>query len=255
MMGKHKKIRSAIFFFAAAAALFLGLAVKSATVYQTIGVCLLALALFLAVLGAIGLYALKKPKLAKRLQTLLLMLAALGVCLFIALEIPIISSARTDKAPEAPYLIVLGAGVDGKTPSLSLYNRLTAAKAYLEAYPQAKAVLSGGQGQGEEITEAECMRLWLTQNGISPDRLLLEEKSNSTETNLINSLTIISAQGGDPTGKIAVLSSEYHLYRAKFMARQLGAQPLGVAGHTSNFVLMVNYFIREAFAIVYLWIM
>ena len=99
------------------------------------------------------------------------------------------------------------------------------------------------------------MSLWLTQNGISPDRLLLEEKSNSTETNLINSLTIISAQGGDPTGKIAVLSSEYHLYRAKFMARQLGAQPLGVAGHTSNFVLMVNYFIREAFAIVYLWIM
>ena len=48
---------------------------------------------------------------------------------------------------------------------------------YLEENPDTKAVLSGGKGEGETITEAQAMCNYLTEHGIARDRLILEEKS------------------------------------------------------------------------------
>ena len=119
---------------------------------------------FLAMAVVLGLYRLlfinsgKNPRRVKRLKTALNGLLIVGVICLTAVEIPIISDARTDKEPRADYVIVLGAGVNGTAPSLSLLNRLDAVNDYLETYPDSIAVLSGGQGEGEDITEAECMR-------------------------------------------------------------------------------------------------
>lgn len=193
-------------------------------------------------------------KTQKILKTVLTVCVCLGVAVLIAVEIPIVSSARTDSEPEAPYLIVLGAGVNGEVPSLSLQNRLDAALDYLNEYPASKAVLSGAQGAGEHISEAECMRRFLTANGISENRLIMEEKASSTYENITFSLEKISEDGGDPKGFVAIVSSEYHLYRAKYIAQKIGAKPLGVAGHTSYPVLMLNYFLREAAAVAVMWL-
>ena len=75
-------------------------------------------------------------------------LTCIGLIYFCAVEYLIVSNARTDQDPERSYLIVLGAAVHGDRPSLSLYHRLTSALEYLEQYPNSKAVLSGGQGNG-----------------------------------------------------------------------------------------------------------
>lgn len=178
-------------------------------------------------------------------------LLVVGFAVFMYFEIPVISAATGDRQPESDYIIVLGAGVNGSTPSLSMRDRLTAAKAYLEEYPESFAVLSGGQGPGEDLTEALAMYNWLVSSGISPERLLLEEQATSTEENLKFSLDVISAHGGDVTGNIAICSSEYHLCRAKLMAEELGFSPLTVPARTSNPLLAFNYFIREAFAMAY----
>ena len=189
------------------------------------------------------------------LEVLLTVLLLAGLIWLAIVVTQIIRSARTDENPEAPYLVVLGAGVNGTVPSLSLLDRLEAAKAYLDAYPNAKAVLSGAQGPGEEITEAECMRRWLRANGISENRLLIEDQSRSTAGNIAFSLDVLEKDGGAPTGRVAIVSSEYHLYRSKYLAREQGALPLGVAARTSYPVLRLNYFLREAFAVTVLWIM
>jgi uncharacterized SAM-binding protein YcdF (DUF218 family) len=78
------------------------------------------------------------------------------------------------------YAIVLGAKVNGETPSLSLRYRLEATLNYANQYPHVKLVLSGGQGTDEYISEAEAMRRYLVENGVSEERLLLESKSTST---------------------------------------------------------------------------
>ncbi|NLV86199.1 MAG: YdcF family protein [Clostridiales bacterium] len=223
--------------------------------YITMALVFLAAALLVGVYRLIELFSRKRPKQAQSLKTALTAAVYLALALFFAIEIPIIAGAKTDREPEAPYLIVLGAGVNGRQPSLSLLNRLNAALDYLETYPEARAVLSGGQGAGEDISEAKCMFDWLKGKGIEKERLILEAKSSSTYENLKFSLDIIKDEGGDPSGPTALVSSEYHLYRAKYMAGELGAEPLGVAAETTKPLLKVNYFIREAAAVLAMWIM
>ena len=189
-----------------------------------------------------------------RARHVLTVLLVIGCICFAALELVVIGDARTDEDPEAPYLIVLGAGLNGTAPSLSLTDRLVAALDYLERYPEAVAIVTGGQGPGELITEAEAMETWLLAQGIAPERILKEERATDTAENIAFSLELIAQHGGDPTGPVAICTSEYHLYRAKYIAAHLGAQPLGVAGETSLPVLKLNYFIREAFGVAHLWV-
>lgn len=175
--------------------------------------------------------------------------AVLVICVgyFCVVEFFIIKDARTETDTPADYIIALGAGVNGTVPSLSLRDRLAGTYDYMIANPHCIAIVSGGQGEGEDITEARCMRDWLVDKGISPDRILMEEQSTCTLENLQNSMEIIEALPiEDPV--IGIVSSEYHLHRAKRLADYVGIDVIGIAARTSYPTVAANYFIREAFA-------
>jgi len=190
----------------------------------------------------------------KKRSRVLSVLLVLAILAFAAVETPIIAAAHTDKDADCDYIIVLGAGLHGAMPSLSLTDRLTAALEFLEAHPDTVAIVSGGQGPGENMTEAEAMAIWLEAEGIDPERIIQEPEATSTAENLEYSFRIIRERSGDPDGNVGIVTSEYHLYRAKLMAKALGVEAYGIAGHTSMPTLMVNYFIREAFAVSYYWV-
>ena len=173
----------------------------------------------------------------------------LAVCVgyFCVVESFIVRDARTDTEQTADVIIVLGAGVNGTRPSLSLHDRMVGAYDYLTAHPDCIAVVSGGQGPGEDITEAQCMYDWLTDKGISPERIIMEDKATSTLENLRYSMEIIDALDIDEP-VIGLVSSEYHLHRAKRLAGYVGIDVIGVAAKTSYPTVKANYFIREAFA-------
>ncbi len=181
-------------------------------------------------------------------------LVSLGFIYFCLVELPIIKNSRTDPDPERKYLIVLGAAVHGDTPSLALTNRLDGALDYLNTYPDSIVIVSGGQGPGENISEAECMRDWLIRHEVDRGRIICENKSTSTMENLTFSFEIIRELGDEPDGNVAVLSSSYHLYRAKTMAKMLGADVAGVAGLPGYPIYMLNCYIREAFGVTHLWV-
>lgn len=185
------------------------------------------------------------------LRVAVTVLLVIGMAVFIIIEIPIVREARTDAPDDCEYVIVLGAGLRGDVPTLSLRNRLDAALEWLEAHPDCVAVVSGGQGPGENMPEGEAMGIWLEARGIEPERIIVEDKSTSTMENLENSFALIREAGGEPDGNCAIITSEYHLCRAKLMAESLGVEAWGVAAHTSWPSLMLNYFIREAFAVTY----
>ena len=176
---------------------------------------------------------------------------AAGIAVFGVIEAPIVAGARTDAPDDVEYLVVLGAGLHGDVPSLSLTDRLEGALAWLEAHPDCVAVVSGGQGPGETMTEGEAMGIWLEARGIDPSRIIVEDRATSTQENLANSFDLIRDSGGDPDGNCAVVTSEYHLYRAKALAARQGVECFGVAARTSWPTLMLNYFIREGFAVTY----
>ena len=171
------------------------------------------------------------------------------------MEYFIIKNARTDRDPGRDYLIVLGAAVYKDQPSLTLIRRLEGALDYLETYPDSVAIVSGGMGPGETVTEAQAMYDWLIAAGVDPARVLTEPKASSTEENLKFSFDIIRSRGDEPAGKVAIVSSAYHLYRAKCLAAKLGVpDAAGVAAPWGYFFVMLNYFIREAFGVTHLWV-
>ncbi len=203
----------------------------------------------MALLSAgLGVLVLLYAFLRKKFRIMLTILLALGLLVFSVGEVPVLRAAHGTPEYEADWLIVLGAGVNGTAPSLSMLNRLTAAKAYLDAHPGCFAVVSGGQGSGEQITEAEAMRRWLTAQGIAESRIVCETRSTSTEENLRFSTALIPDA---KNARIAVCSSEYHLYRAQYLAARLGYTVGAVPGRTSYPVLRANYFIREGFGVLY----
>lgn len=192
-------------------------------------------------------------RLVKTLRVLAIICILLGLILFIALESLIIGGAKTD-AESADYLIILGAGLNGTEPSMSLVERMEAARAFLEQHPDCVAVASGGQGQGEDITEAEAIRRWLTDAGIAPERIIIEDKSTTTEENVRFSLELIDEQVSLSMVSVAIASSEYHIYRAKKMALKLGITAAGVAAKTEFPILRATYFMREAFALLHFFV-
>ena len=156
------------------------------------------------------------------------------------------SYGRTEQ--ECGRLIVLGAGVNGTVPSLSLRERLDSAYAYLTDHPQTVCIVSGGQGSGEDITEAECMYVYLTGKGIDPDRIIREDRATSTQENLSYSLALVEPT---PSDSIGILSSEYHLYRASLIARQQGIDPIMIPAKTTWLSLRMNYYLREVAGVWY----
>lgn len=209
--------------------------------HDFIGYIFIAAAISVLIIGLAG----------KGLKRAYITLLVLGAVCFTVIEVPIIKASTGDYDNKADYLIVLGAAVHGDTLSQSLADRLVAAKEYLISYPDSMAVLTGGKGGGENISEAEAMRSYLVSEGIAPDRLVLEDRATDTRENLSLSFELIDSMetGGNYT--VAVLSSEYHLYRVKLVASELGRSIVTVPAHTSYPSVMINYFIREAFGVVY----
>ena len=178
------------------------------------------------------------------LRRVLIALLALG---FVVLSITggvIARSAQGTEAAEADYLIVLGCQVNGTVPSRMLRQRIDAAADYLIAHPDSVAIVSGGMGSGESITEAECMYNYLTAQGIAPERIILEDKATSTMENLRFSLALM-----DEGATAAIVSNEFHLYRAGQMAASLGLDAALIPADTEYPILTASYTLREILAV------
>ena len=190
------------------------------------------------------------------LWRVVVILVCIGLAYFCFVEYFIIKNAHTDKDVGRDYLIVLGAAVYGDQPSLTLVRRLEGTLDYLNEHPDTVAIVSGGMGKGETVTEAQAMHDWLIAHSVPEERVIMEPKATSTLENLKFSFDIIRARGDEPQGNVAIVSSAYHLYRAKLMAKSLGVpDAAGVAAPWGYFFVMLNYFIREAFGVTHLWVL
>jgi uncharacterized SAM-binding protein YcdF (DUF218 family) len=214
--------------------------------YLVMGFSMLIL-IFLAIwtLGACE----KRARLAKILRRCYLFcLAAVVVC-FILLQGLIISGAHTEDE-QADCIIILGAGLIGEYPSMILATRLNAAVEYIKARDEIPVIVSGGMGEGETITEAEAMFRYLRAHGVNENLIWKEEASTRTEENLAYSMAIIEEHGLDIDNiKVAVVTNDFHLYRAKLIAEKAGLDVIGIAAQTPGLGQRILYYCREAAAL------
>ena len=198
--------------------------------------------------GVIGCYFvlfLLPRKYAKPAKIAFTSLLCFGLSVCAVTEGLIIRASFGNPNANCPYVVVLGAKVKGTVPSLSLSDRINAAYTYLNNHPDTVAILSGGQGNDENISEAQCMFSELTKLGIAPSRLWLEEQATSTWENINFSLDLIEEKTGKRPQTIGLLSSEYHLFRASLFAKDCGVETIGIPAKTSRFSIKLNYFTRE----------
>ena len=175
---------------------------------------------------------------------------ALALVMVIVMTSLMVKAAYVKPAENAT-LIVLGCKVYGERPSIMLEERLKAAMKYLSANPKSACIVSGGQGADETISEAQCMYLYLTGNGIAAERIYLEDKSTTTRENLSFSYEIIKEQGLNE--KIAIATNNFHEYRAGWIADGIGLEYGAVPGDTALW-LLPTYYGRELLAILYEWV-
>ena len=186
-----------------------------------------------------------RPGTAKALNILLCGILCLGILIYIVTGSLILDAARGDSGKDPQYIVVLGAGLRGDSPSPILSDRIQKAYTYMTEHPDAVCIASGGQGEDEQISEAQCIFNHLTQMGIDESRIWLEDKSTSTWENFKFTLNLIEQKTGSRPEQLGVLSNDFHLFRAGIFARQCGIDPIGIPAPTSNFTLRINYYLRE----------
>lgn len=144
------------------------------------------------------------------------------------------------------FIIVLGAHVDGTRMTLALLERTRRACQYLRDNPRTKAVLSGGKGNGEIISEAQAMFEYLVERGISKDRLIKEEQSTNTKENLAFSLEKI----GNKNVSVGVVTNNFHVFRGVAIARKCGFREVyGIPSRYRSWRLLI-YVPREILAVI-----
>lgn len=190
-------------------------------------------------------------KIGKVILTGILVVVA-AVILLAIVETAFMIKAATAKPSENATVVVLGCRAYGSRPSIMLASRLDAAYEYLTEHPDAICIVSGGQGPDESMPEAECMYLYLTEKGIAPERIYQENRSTSTRENLLFSQEIIEAEGLNP--EIAIVTNEYHEYRAGMVADALEMEHSAVPARTPLW-LFPTYYIRELYGIIYEWVL
>ena len=188
-----------------------------------------------------------RPELAESPLWKLLWIPA---AVFAVVEMLIAGGMVSTEEKGIPYLIVLGAQVKGTKITDSLRRRLRRSAAYLSENPETMVIVSGGQGPGEAISEAEAMAAYLIGCGIKRSRILLEDQSKSTEENLTFSARYLP----DKNVKVGIVSNNFHMYRACLYARRIGYKDVCRIPAGCSPLLFVNYMVREFFAVCRLWL-
>lgn len=176
-------------------------------------------------------------------------LAGTACTLFLCFTIALgsVFACSVPNADNQNIVIVLGCAVRGNVPSVMLRQRINAAYDFLEKNPESVAILSGGQGPGENISETECMYNVLTDMGIDGTRLFLEDKSTDTYENITFSKKLID--DNNLHGNVAIASSDFHLKRAAMVAKKQGIDAKRITCKT-DFFLAPTYYVRDTLGVI-----
>ncbi len=145
---------------------------------------------------------------------------------------------------DRPYdaIIVLGSGLDKDgSVSTTLQKRLDKC---IEIYDGEKPiVVSGGQGDDEITTEAYAMSQYLIKNGISEEKIILEDKSRTTKENFLFSKVLLDEQfSSDYT--VAYITNDFHSFRAGLYMNDAGLNGFGISS-TTPFYMVPSCYLRD----------
>ena len=237
----------------------------------SLSVIWLIFAAVFALMGAVVyFYHLFRHKVPIRLEVSVITVAAAIFAIFLAVEVIMGLNFFTLRKQSTDYVIVLGYQVQDGEISKTLEYRLDKAYEYAKVHPNTVFILSGGKSEGEEISEAEVMFDYLKKRGVPEYQMIKEEQSASTYENLVYSKLIIDEREKNRRGwindlmsrsgylsppdeevtiRVGIVTSNFHVLRAKSIAKHVGIEHVSGIAAKSDPVLFVHLCVRECLAI------
>ena len=157
------------------------------------------------------------------------------------------SSKYTMTATEASLLknvdciMVLGCGVRGDMPSPLLADRLQRGVEVYQLGASPKLLMSGDHGQND-YDEVNVMKQYALEAGISETDIFMDHAGFSTYETVYRAKEIFEAD------KVIIITQEYHLYRALYIAEQLGLEAYGVSADLNRYAGQSMRDFREVLA-------
>lgn len=168
------------------------------------------------------------------------------VSFFVLFAVSLIHIKRTPKAEnDAEIIIACGAAVRNGKMCNALLFRMQKALEYVRK-SDAICVVCGGKGKDEEYAEAYLMSEYLIKNGIDRERIIVEDKSESTRQNFL----FAKEKLNEIPDKIAVVTSDFHIYRALREAKTIfnNSDVYAIPAKT-EWYMKPSYYLRETAAI------
>ena len=154
-------------------------------------------------------------KLPHVLQRAVILVAALGVLVFVIVEGCIISSCRAKGEPNLDY-------------------------------ENTRCIGSGGQGANEPHSEAQGMYDYLVGKGIDKERIIMEDKSTDTSENIAFSSVFLDVENDH----VGIVTNNFHVFRGVHLAKHQGIQNVCGIAAPSNVYFQLNNMVREFFGII-----
>lgn len=137
-------------------------------------------------------------------------------------------------------IVVLGSGILGCEITPLLKSRVDRGISLLRDQKDARLILSGGQGPGEDIPESQAMAAYAISQGVDPSLIVMERKSRNTDENLKFSRELFR----ETSKNVAVVTTGYHVFRALILARKIGIPCRGY-GSKTKWYFAINAILRE----------
>lgn len=179
-------------------------------------------------------------------------IVSIGVIIVLVINVFMVRAMNDYPKNKNSTIVVLGCQVKEGRPSLMLKRRLDSAFEYLSENPEVKVIVSGGKGEDELISEAECMKTYLTEKGISPNRIFIEDNSSSTYENLKFSQKVIEENA--LYQNITIVTDGYHQLRAEMIAENLGYENTSNISAPTSWGLLPTFWVREWFGVIYYFV-
>ena len=176
----------------------------------------------------------------------------IGLVWFLGMEAVIISYPKYNEKND-DYILVLGAGLNDRTiPTEILRGRLNAAIECIEKNDAGYIVVSGGQGEDEDLPEAHAMSKYLQDKGIDKEKIIIEDESRNTNQNFKFSKEKIEEHNHKSLDEINVkiVTTDFHAFRSSILAKRNGYVNFNNYSSTTVWYLIPITYTREAFAIV-----
>ena len=138
-------------------------------------------------------------------------------------------------------IIILGAGIWGDKPSPMLEDRLKEGILLYNNEVSDKIIMSGDHGR-EEYDEVNNMKKYAIENGIPSENIFMDHAGFSSYESIYRAKEIFNAK------KVVIVTQKYHLYRALYIANQLGLEAYGVGADPRQYVGAIYREAREILA-------